>query len=92
MDVGFVRGSAYKFKNENSPTITSIDGFNLYLIIVDRVTRYIWIFLNTSKAPPINVAQRVLNKFKSNNLHRTVRTDQGGELARSSLFQNMVAK
>ena len=81
MDFGLVRGSAYKVKNENGPTITSIDGFNSYLIIVDRVIRYIWIFLTTSKAPPINIAQRVLNKFKSNNPHRTVRTDQGGELA-----------
>ena len=72
MDFGFVRGSEYKVKNETGPTITSIDGFNSYLIIVDRVTRYIWIFLTTSKSPPINVAQRVLNKFKSNNTHRTV--------------------
>ena len=27
-------------KARNSPTITSIDGFNSYLVIVDRVTRY----------------------------------------------------
>ena len=90
MDFGFVRGSEYKIKNESGPTLTSIDGFNSYLIIVDRITRYIWIFLTTSKSPPIHVAQRVLNKFKSNNTHRTVRTDQGGELAKSGLFQKMI--
>ena len=81
MDFGFVRGSAYKVKNETEPTITIIDGFNSYLVIVERFTRYIWIFLTTPKTPPINAAQRVLDKFKSNNFHRTFRTDQDGELA-----------
>ena len=42
-------------------------------------------------APPINVAQLIINKFNSSNKHRTVKTtDQGGELGRSTLFQNMV--
>ena len=91
MDFGFVWGSEYVVKSENQPTITSIDGYNSYLIIVDRVTRYIWIFLTTSKAPPITIAQKVLNKFKCKNPHRTVRTDQGGELGMSHEFQKMVA-
>ena len=90
MDFGFVRGSEYKVKGENQPTITSIDGYNSYLIIVDRVSRYIWIFLTSSKAPPISIARRVLNKFKCKNPHRTVRTDQGGELGMSEDFQEMV--
>ena len=90
MDFGFVRGSEYRVKQEHGPTTTSIDEFNSYLIIVDRVTRYIWVFLTTSKSPPINLAQRVLNKFKSVNEHRTVRTDQGKELGRSAKFQAMV--
>ena len=41
MDFGIVRESAYKVENKNDPTITSIDGFNSYLIIVDRITCYI---------------------------------------------------
>ena len=41
MDFGFVRGTGFRIKQEDKPTITSIDGFNSYLIIVDRVTRYI---------------------------------------------------
>lgn len=35
IDFGFVPGLEYKVKNEAGPTITSIDGFNSYLIIVD---------------------------------------------------------
>ena len=92
MDFGFVRGSEYKIKQEFGPTITSIDGFNSYLIIVDRVTRYAWIYLTISKSPPINIVQRVLHKFKSSDNHRTVRTDQGKELGRSAAFQAMVHK
>ena len=50
MNFGFERCSEYKVKNETGgSTITSIDGFSSYLIIVDRVTRYVWIFLTTSK-------------------------------------------
>ena len=35
MDLGFVRGSAYSIKNEKGQTVTSLDGFRGYLIIVD---------------------------------------------------------
>ena len=92
MDFGFVRGTGYKIKQEHAPTVTSIDGFSSYLIIVDRVTRYLWIFLTKSKTPPITIAQRILNKFKCKNRHRTVRTDQGKELGKSKNFQDMVDK
>ena len=92
MDFGFVRGSDYSMKRENAPTITSIDGYNSYLIIVDRVTRYLWLFLTASKAPPLTIVDKVLTKFKCKNPHRTVRTDQGGELGRSHEFQKVVVK
>ena len=42
--------------------------------------------------PPITIAQKVLEKFKCKNPHRTVRTDQGGELGLSHEFQNMIAE
>ena len=43
MDFGFVRGSEYKLKSETGSTITFIDGFNSYIIIIDRATRCMWI-------------------------------------------------
>ena len=85
-----MRGSGYRIKSETTYTITSIDGFNSYLIIVDRVSRYVWIFLTTSKTPPVEVLRSVLRKFKSKNPHRSVRTDQGKELGKSAKFQKMV--
>ena len=91
MDFSFVRGSSYSRKMEDLTTLTSIDGYNLYLIIINRVTRYGWIFLTSSKYPPITIAQKVLEKFKCKNPHRTVRTDQGVELGLSHDFQHMIA-
>ena len=79
-------------KSDSEHTITSIDGFNSYLIIVDRVKQYIWLFLTASKAPPITIAQKVLNEFKCKNPHCTVRTDQGGELGRSHVFHTMLSE
>lgn len=44
IDFGFVRGSNYTIKQENGPTITSKDGYNSYFLVIDRSTRYTWIF------------------------------------------------
>ena len=90
MDFGFVQGSTYTIKQEDGPTITSKDGYNSYLVIVDRSTRYTWIFLTKSKHPPTAITRKVLKKFKSTNTHHTVRTGQGKELGKSGVFRNMV--
>lgn len=99
IDFGFVRGQedSYDIKNDNLPQqkgkiVKSIDGFNCYVIVVDRITHYTWIFLAQSKHPPILTIENLLNKFKSENPHRTVRTDQGGELGGSSEFAQMIAQ
>jgi hypothetical protein len=80
MDFGFVRGKEYNIKSEDGKTMTSIDGKNSYLSIIDKATRFMWVFPTSSKTPPIEIVKTVLNKFKSTNPHRTVRVDQGGEL------------
>ena len=90
MDYGFVRGSDFK-ETQNGQTITSIDGFNSYLLIIDRATRYTWIFLQSTKEPPLTVIKLILAKFKTTNPHRTVRTDQGGELEGSIAFKQLLA-
>ena len=60
MDFGFVRGSAFSKRDELGRTITSIDGFLSYLIVVDRATRFKWTFLTTTKHPPIDEIESVL--------------------------------
>ena len=90
MDFGFVRGSKYTIKQETGHTITSKDGYNSYLVIVDRATRYTWIFLTKTKEPPVNIVRKVLRKFKCKSPHRAVRVDQGKELGNSIDFSKMV--
>ncbi len=90
MDFGFVRGSEFNYKTNTGRTVTSIDGKSAYLAIIDRASRYMWIFTTSSKQPPVNEARMILQKFKSTNPHRTVRVDQGGEL-NSAAFKEMIA-
>ena len=91
MDFGFVRGSKYKAVNEKGKIVTSKDGYNSYLIIVDAFTRYTWIFLSATKEPPLDIVRSFLdrNGIKHGSF-RQVRCDQGGELSRSSRFRQVV--
>ena len=70
----------------------SVDGFNSYIIIVDRVTCYMWIFLRQSNTPPIIIVQHIFNKFKYGHTCRALYTDQEKELGKSADFQEMVDK
>ncbi len=45
MDMGFVRGTKYGIKDADGNIVTSLDGYKSYLVIIDRATRYIWVFL-----------------------------------------------
>ena len=56
MDFGFIRVSAEDYSRQNKEKdriVQSFDGYNSYLIIVDGVSRYLWVFLTKSKDPPI---------------------------------------
>jgi hypothetical protein len=41
IDLGFMKGSGYCKKDEEGRTITNIDGFCSYFLIIDRKTRYV---------------------------------------------------
>ena len=88
-DFGFVRSKDYNHKDDDGRTQTSIDGKNSYLLIIDRKTRYTWVYVSSSKVPPLEFCQKVLNKFKSSCAHKTIRCDQG-ELANSQAFNQMI--
>ena len=88
MDFGFIRGSSWSSKDKGGNLITSIDGQRSYLIIVDRATRYKWVFNTITKKPPLDEVKSVLKNFQLSlvNLHCTIRTEQGGELGKSNQF------
>ena len=83
MDFGFLRSSSEEFRKTNLKTdriVESFDGYTSYLLVVDKATRYAWIFLTKTKQPPVGIISLFLEKFG----HRDggmIRVDQGGELA-----------
>ena len=91
-DFGFVRGSEFSLELEGGKTITSVDGKNSYLLVADRATRMIWTHCSNSKSAPVKEVQAILQKFKSVNPHRSVRTDQDKALGKSIEFCKMVVE
>ena len=90
-DFGFVRSKTFQWKDKDGRTQTSIDGKNAYLLAIDRKTWYMWVYISSSKQPPVEFCEQLLNKFKASTTHRTVRCDQG-ELATSKAFNEMLTK
>jgi hypothetical protein len=87
MDFGFMRASADDYRQPNKSTdriVRSYDGYCAYLLIVDGATCWSWTFLTASKEPPIAICLAFLHIF--GNTWGIIRTDQGGELARSNGF------
>jgi len=89
MDFGFLRASSPEMMRNATKggdrVVYSHDGYTSYLLIVDEASRYIWVFLTSSKSPPINI----INEFLTTHGLADggfIRTDQGGELAGSLAF------
>ena len=51
-----------------------------------------WVLLTKAKTPPIDFVRKIIKSFKKRTYQRRIRTDQGGELARSKAFQDMIAE
>ena len=93
-DFGFIRSSTDDYKPPGSTAdriITSFDGYNCYLAIIDEASRFCWIFLCKSKEPPIEIASDFL-KMHGLPDGGQIRTDQGGELARSEKFRTTMLR
>jgi hypothetical protein len=94
MDFGFMRASTSDYSRRDKTkdrVVFSYDGFSSYLLIVDEASRYVWVFLTASKSPPIDIIQEFL-QLHGHGDGGCVRTDQGGKLARSSVFQDMLLR
>jgi hypothetical protein len=90
MDFGFIRASNDDFSRPNikkDRVVESFDGYNSYLLVVDEVSKYSWIFMTTSKEPPIELTKMFMKEF-ANEDGGFIRCDQGGELARSSEWRS----
>jgi hypothetical protein len=92
MDYGFMRASAEDFSKASKSKdciVYSYDGYTLYLLIVDKTSHYIRVFLTSSKDPPLDLVSAFL-RLHGHVDGGLVRTDQGGELAWSHAFQEML--
>lgn len=89
MDFAFMRASADDYgrrSKEKDRVIRSFDGYTSHLVIVDEVSRYVWVFLTKSKEPPVDLIRAFL-KIHGRDDGGLIRTDQGGELANSAAFR-----
>ena len=92
-DFGFVRGKDWSRRTENdNKLVTSMDNYRGYCLVIDRKSRYVWIFLSKTKHPPIDQMRGLLEQLKPNisSSYCTLTTDNGGELAKSHNFQRMI--
>ena len=94
MDFGFLCASAEDFRVTNLNTdriVESFDGYKSYLLVVDKTTRYTWLFPRRTKKPPVGIISLILEKFGHEN-GGLIQVDQGGELACSTEWCTMVLK
>jgi len=94
MDFGFMRSSSSDYSRRDKSkdrVVFSYDGFSSYLLIVDEASRYVWVFLTNSKSPPIDIVKEFLTQHGHKD-GGCIRTDQGGKLARSTAFQDMLLR
>ncbi len=90
IDYGFMRGSTYTDQDDKGHTVTSIDGYRSYCLIIDRRSRYTWTFLTKTKHPPIELLRTFLQQHGNTTAtRRTLRTDEGGELWQNTAFRQM---
>ena len=94
MDFGFMRASSSDYTKPNKKldrVVDSWDGYSSYLLIVDKASRYIWVFLTKSKEPPLDIIDTFLDRFGHKN-GGSIRSDQGGELARSFAYSDLLLR
>ncbi len=91
IDFAFMRVSTEDYKWPNKMTdrvVTSYNGYSSHLVIVDSASCRVWAFLTKLKDPPLDILRAFLKKFGVGT--GVIRTDQGGKLARSNAFCNMI--
>ena len=95
-DFGFIRSEENQAAGLKDKIIRSWDGYNSYLIAVDKHTRYTWIFLSKTKDPPLDTVDKFLDMHgipnepeKERGLIKVIKTDGGGELAGCKEFEKL---
>jgi hypothetical protein len=67
------------------------DGYSSYLLVIDKASRFAWIFLTASKDPPIDIVRAFLAQHGHVD-GSCIHTNQGGKLAKSPNFQDLLLR
>ena len=89
-----MRASTSDYARPNKSTdrvVSSYDGYTSYLLVIDEASRMAWVFLTKSKDPPIDIVRAFLT-LHGHSDGGCVRTDQGGELASSGAFRDLLMR
>ena len=94
MDFGFICSSTSDFLRPDpklDQVVESHDEFSSYLLVIDKATRYDWVFLCESKEPLIEYMIEFLltHRLKEGGV---IWCDQGGELAHLTEFCSIMLK
>ncbi len=71
--------------------INSWDGYSSYLLVVDKASRYTWVFLTKSKESLLDIINIFMERF-GHLQGGLVRSNQGGKRARSVAFSDMLLR
>ena len=94
VDFGFMCASSSDYSKPSKAkdrVINSWDGYALFLLVVDKASQYTWVFLMKSKEPPFGIIDTFIKCFGYLN-SGSVHSDQGGKLARSVAFSDMLLR
>ena len=89
MDFNFTQASSVQYKKRKGMTrvVKSQQGYTATLTIVDQKMRKLFAFPTAGKSPPLHIVKAFLDRYKIGyGRTRYIRTNQGGELARSTQF------
>jgi hypothetical protein len=92
MDFGFMRASVddYSWASKSKDCLVHLyNGYTLYLLVVNEAWQFIWVFSTLSKDPQLDIVAEFLQQHGHKD-SGCVQTDQGGKLAWSHAFQDML--
>ena len=64
---------------------------SFYLLIVDEASRFAWVYMTSTKEPPLEIVDAFLSRF-GHDLGGSIHMDQGGELARLLALSDLVLR
>ena len=85
MDYTFVQ-EATTVEGNTGKLTTSKDGFNYYLLVINKFSCHLWVFLFATKPPSMKTVTIFLTHHGNKTGTQCIQTDQGGKLDKTITF------